>query len=195
MEPRDSGNAKSVQMPIYRVYQDAWSRDSRGMNQVVGDFSGRFTPDALAIPGTGRAGEGGIARYRDLAWSARMDQSTGDMTDTVPKYIVLVSLPTNKVKDSVTALGISVDPTQGGRNPSLGWMGMRLDSNGAGRGGNEGVRAVAAAQVYSRRPDALWPRGDGLDERANLFSPFWSARLVDLSTTEKTAIMLISSQS
>lgn len=195
VNPQAAGNAKTVQMPSYRVYQDAWSRDSRGMNQVVSDYSGHFGPDRIAIPGIGRADtkEGrGIARYRDLTWNTRIGKD-GDITDTAPKYIVLVSLPTTKRRDSVTALGISGDPTQGGQIPSLGWMGMRLDTKGAGKQGNEGVRAVAAAQVYFRRPDALWARPDGLDERANLFSPFWSTRLVDLSTAEKTAIIGISS--
>lgn len=189
---------KSVQWPSKPVYVGAWS-DQDGIDKVVRDDRDRVSTDTTIDPlGVGRGAirqaQRGIAEYRDLAWKKRMDKQ-GDMADTAPKFIVLVSLPTKKVKDSVTALGISADPTDGGKKPSLGWMGMRLDTNGAGRGGNEGVRAAAAAQVYFRRPDALWPRGDGLDERANLFSPFWSTRLVDLSAAEKTSILAISSQS
>ncbi|WP_414040859.1 pilus assembly protein TadG-related protein [Acidithiobacillus sp. M4-SHS-6] len=193
VDPQASGNAKTVQMPSYRVYQDAWFRDGRGMNQVAQDFSVSLPTDASNLP-FGRGGEGGIAQYRDLVWQQRTDPQKDDMTDTAPKYIVLVSLPTKNVHDSVTTLEISSDPTQGGQTPSLGWMGMRLDTQGAGKLGNKGVRAVAAAQVYFRRPNALWPRNDGLDERANLFSPFWSARLVDLTKAERTSILLISSQ-
>lgn len=194
VEPRAASNAKTIQMRSYPVYQGAWSHDSRGMNQVVQNFSARLAVDGQNLP-LGRGGEEGIARYRDLAWRQRIDPQKGDMTDTAPNFLVLVSLPTKKVKESVTALGVSDDPTQSGQIPSMGWMSMRLDSKGAGKQGSEGVRAVAAAQIYFRRPDALWPRNDGLDERANLFSPFWSVRLVDLTPTEKASIMLINSQS
>ncbi|OCX68491.1 pilus assembly protein TadG-related protein [Acidithiobacillus thiooxidans] len=191
VNPQAQGNSKNVQMVSYPAYRGAWSNDARGMNKVVNEDedSRRIPTDFVPVPGVGRAAEGGIAHYRDLDWDQRMDSKKGDMTDETPRYVVVVNLPKNRVRDSVTALGISADPSEGGKAPSLGWMSMRLDTQGAKGGGAEGVRAAAAAQVYFRRPSALWTRADGLDERANLFSPFWSARLVDLDSREKAYIL------
>ncbi|MBU2753197.1 hypothetical protein HFU84_08830 [Acidithiobacillus sp. CV18-2] len=188
VDPQSAGDQKSAVDRAGAVYQDAWQRDWRGMNKIVQDDSGRFGPDSLSDVGIGRADtrEGkGIARYRDLVWNGNRPRE--DMTDSAPRYLVVVDLPVAKVRDSATALGISHDPDAG--NPRLGWLNMHLLSKGAGR--NEGVRAAAAAQIYFRRPQSLWPRSDGLDERANLFSPFWSARLVDLNTTEKAQVLAL----
>ncbi|MEL5848032.1 MAG: pilus assembly protein TadG-related protein [Candidatus Igneacidithiobacillus chanchocoensis] len=169
-----------------QVYQGAWSQDARGMSKVVRDFSDPLVADKMPLPGLGRGAEMGIARYRDLRWTSNdpNGRPRADLTDSAPRYVVVVDLPRAKVRDSATALGISHDPDA--TNSRLGWLNMHLQTNGAGR--NEGVRAAAAAQVYFRRPAELWPRSDGLDERANLFSPFWTARLVDLSAQERAAV-------
>ncbi|XTI73768.1 pilus assembly protein TadG-related protein [Acidithiobacillus sp. AC3] len=188
VDPQIAGDQKSVMDRTGAVYQSAWQRDSRGMYKIVRDDSDRFAPDYFPDAGVGRADTreaNGIARYRDLKWNGNRPRE--DMTDSAPRYLVVVDLPIAKVRDSATALGISHDPDAS--NAKLGWLNMHLQSKGAGR--NEGVRAAAAAQVYFRRPQSLWPRSDGLDERANLFSPFWTARLVDLNTTEKAQVLAL----
>ncbi|WP_308387768.1 pilus assembly protein TadG-related protein [Acidithiobacillus sp. AMEEHan] len=176
VNPQASGEAKTVQWSSFPVYQGAWSRDSRGMSRIVSEYASR---DMALL------GQKGISPYRDLVWQ---DQRPGaDLTDSAPRYIVVVDLPKTEVRDSVTALGISHDSDA--TNTRLGWLNMHLTTQGAGK--NPGVRAAAAAQVYFRRPAELWPRSDGLDERANLFSPFWTARLVDLTPTEKAQVLAL----
>ena len=51
----------------------------------------------------------------------------------------------------------------------------------------------STGQDNCRRPakivdveQSLWQRADAYDERANLFSPFWEARLVDLNARERS---------
>ncbi|MCE5420362.1 MAG: hypothetical protein JJ713_06205 [Acidithiobacillus sp.] len=193
---QNSAVPKSLTSRAGVVYRNDWSRDGRGMNQVVRDYSGKLLTDSLPDFGVGRGAHNhkGIARYRDLKWqttdssgkSVTRDQV--DLTDTAPRYVVVVDLPRNNVRDSATALGISHDPDA--NNPRLGWLNMHLETQGAGR--NPGVRAAAAAQVYFRRPAELWPRRiDGLDERANLFSPFWTVRLVDLTAQERALVLAL----
>ncbi|WP_291511852.1 pilus assembly protein TadG-related protein [Acidithiobacillus sp.] len=190
MEGAQSADNKTMLQRDGQVYNDAWRQDSRGMNRVVADYSDRLVGDYMPSFGVGRGAHKGIATYRDLKWETtdsqgkRVTREKVDLTDTAPRFVVVVDLPRGAVRDSVTALGISSDPDAG--NARLGWLNMHLETKGAGQ--NEGVRAAAAAQVYFRRPAELWPRSDGLDERANLFSPFWSARLVDLTQQERAAI-------
>jgi len=186
LQPDTPANQKTITTRGGQVYQNAWSADGRGMLKVVRDYDAALVGDRLSVPGVGRGANLGIARYRDLRWNPNDPDGRprADLSDSAPRYIVVVDLPKNNVRDSVTALGISHDPDA--TNSRLGWLNMHLQTNGAGR--NEGVRAAAAAQVYFRRPAELWPRSDGLDERANLFSPFWTARLVDLSAQERAAV-------
>ncbi|MGC9239891.1 MAG: pilus assembly protein TadG-related protein, partial [Acidithiobacillus sp.] len=192
MEGAQSANNKTMLQRGGQVYNDAWRQDSRGMNRVVADYSDRLVGDSMPDFGVGRGAHKGIARYRDLKWETtdsqgnRVTREKVDLTDSAPRFVVVVDLPRGAVRDSVTALGISGDPDAG--NARLGWLNMHLETKGAGQ--NEGVRAAAAAQVYFRRPQEIgsFRRNDGLDERANLFSPFWSARLVDLTQQERAAI-------
>jgi len=172
-----------------QVYQGAWSQDAQGMSKIVRDYSDGIAGDALGNLGIGRGSQKGIAQYRDLRWNSNDPDGRprADLTDAAPRFVVVVDLPKSSVRDSATALGISHDPDT--TNNRLGWLNMHLDTKGAGR--KEGVRAAAAAQVYFRRPAELWPRGDGLDERANLFSPFWTARLVDLNAQERAAVLAL----
>jgi hypothetical protein len=68
---------------------------------------------------------------------------------------------------------------------------LRLDE---GMKGNT-MRALAAGQSYFYRPREAaggfthggWARGDGRKELANLFSPYWQARLADRSTADRAA--------
>ncbi|GEM_PF-1469973 len=183
VNPGAEATAKALQSRSGQVYQGAWA-DFSGMRKVIQDYNKKL-PLELYVP-FGRGDYKGISPYRDLVWNDK-NRPREDMTDSAPRYLVVVDLPVAKVRDSVTALGISHDPDAS--NPRLAWLNMHLQSKGAGH--NEGVRAAAAAQIYFRRPHSLWPRSDGLDERANLFSPFWSARLVDLNTTEKAQVLAL----
>jgi len=190
-DPFTPGDQKSQFTRAGQVYTNDWNVDGQGMNKVAFNYRKKEIYDYIPDLGVGRGSNNGIARYRDLVWKGNRPQD--DMTDSAPRYVVVVTLPVNQVRDSVTALGISADPEA--NNPRLGWLNMHLQSRGAGR--TEGVRAAAAAQVYFRRPSSLWPRllpngqPDGLDERANLFSPYWTARLVDLNTAEKAAVLAV----
>ncbi|MBU2791000.1 hypothetical protein HF288_05640 [Acidithiobacillus caldus] len=184
MRGSDPGDAKTLLSRGGIVYQNAWSSDREGMSKVVRDYSGSTPGD---FPGYFRGQSKGISEYRDLRWSDNSSRRPrSDLTDSLPRFLVLVDLPVREVRDSATALGINHDPDA--KNPHLGWLNMHLDTQGAGK--KAGVRAAAAAQVYFRRPAELWPRRiDGLDERANLFSPFWSVRLVDLRPEDRATLL------
>ena len=68
---------------------------------------------------------------------------------------------------------------------------VKLDDSLAGNT----MRALSSAHAYFYRPKANsseftragWARGDGKTEVANLFSPYWQTRLVDVSLTERVA--------
>lgn len=45
--------------------------------------------------------------------------------------------------------------------------------------------AISRAQLRYERPDTLWPRRDGKQERANLFNALWRAQLVPISVAEQ----------
>lgn len=49
----------------------------------------------------------------------------------------------------------------------------------------QGGWAAAKAQLVYQRPTLLWPRRDGLKEKANLFNGLWQARLVPLTVAER----------
>jgi len=189
MRPDLDAASKTLMQARGQVYAGAWSGDSRGMRQVVRDYSERLPGDYVnpGALGIGRGAQGGIASYRDLKWGSK---GRDDMTDSAPRYLVLVDIPKARLRDSETALGIRHDPDA--NNSRLGWLNIHLESQGAGR--EPGIRAAAAAQVYFRRPESLWGLNQGLDERANLFSPFWAARLVDLDAGERAALAALSSQ-
>ncbi len=54
---------------------------------------------------------------------------------------------------------------------------------------NDKMTALATAQVYFDRPNALFPRNaDTRRELGNLFSPYWQARLVDTPKSVKAEI-------
>lgn len=151
------------------TYQGSWGANPRASSVAAyqnPDRSGSFTPSPLD---SRREDDGGISRYWDLVGR------TADNTDNAPSLMVMVRHSRNAVRDSVTALGITRHNDH---------INLELPQKAAG---NE-IRAVAKAQVYFRRPTSLWVRPDRLDERGNLFSPFWEARLVDLTETERAAI-------
>jgi hypothetical protein len=50
---------------------------------------------------------------------------------------------------------------------------------------HEGLRAVAAAQVYFARPE---PRADGRVELPSLYNPYWQARLAPVPRTDRALI-------
>jgi hypothetical protein len=65
---------------------------------------------------------------------------------------------------------------------------VRLDDQLAG----DKMRAMASAHAYFYRPTTNsgmarggWSRDDGKTELANLFSPYWQAKLIDTKTTER----------
>lgn len=65
---------------------------------------------------------------------------------------------------------------------------IRLDDQLAG----DKMRAMASAHAYFYRPTSNsgmarsgWSRGDGKTELANLFSPYWQARLIDTTPSER----------
>lgn len=71
-----------------------------------------------------------------------------------------------------------------------------LDADKAGSLIHGRLYAAAKARPYFTRPTDLsqFARLDGRYEHGNLFNPFWQARLVDFSETERTAISLAATQ-
>jgi hypothetical protein len=70
---------------------------------------------------------------------------------------------------------------------------VRLDDQLAG----DKMRAMASAHAYFYRPTTNsgmarggWSRDDGKTELANLFSPYWQARLIDTKNTERAGSLL-----
>ncbi|MEY2343032.1 pilus assembly protein TadG-related protein [Acidithiobacillus sp. IBUN Pt1247-S3] len=172
VDPDHLGDQKQLSLRSMPVYQGNWSNDARGANQVVSEYSDKISTDVPLGPSS-RGASSGIAPFRDLV------DRQADNTDNAPSYLVVVEHPVSAVRDSVTALGISQAAPKRAE-----WTDLRLQTKGA----HDAIRAAAKAQVYFRRPDSLWPRADGRDERANLYSPFWSARLVDMSPADRALV-------
>ncbi|MHB8236596.1 MAG: pilus assembly protein TadG-related protein [Acidithiobacillus ferrivorans] len=161
-------------------YAGSWNANPDASGLAKSEY-----PDDQDSYGKGMAGNGadadrfsanGITRYQDFDHaSPSLKKANGDPADIMPFYMVVVEHPRGTVRDSGTALGIK-------QNAAPQEMSLALPQTA--QGGQ--VRAIAKAQVYFRRPASLWQRADHHYERGNLFSPFWEARLVDLTSTDRS---------
>jgi hypothetical protein len=89
-----------------------------------------------------------------------------------PRILVRVALDGSARRGATSLLGFSSVPTlSGGDQP--------LETNAAR------WFAEAAATTLFERPH---PRADGAQELPSLFSPFWQARLVNLSNSEQVRL-------
>ena len=63
-------------------------------------------------------------------------------------------------------------------------------------GNNNDAGAIAKSEVYFSRPNDLsfFKRRDGLTEYGSAFNPYWQARLVDTSYSERTMALLLQQQ-
>jgi hypothetical protein len=106
----------------------------------------------------------GLPEIRDVITPSRRD-------DRVLRYAVALSMPGKSILTADRLLmpqGIqSPDGMQHSVAPDL---------------AQGGVHALGAAEVYFRRPTA---RADGRREYPSLFSPYWHARLVEVSSQER----------
>jgi hypothetical protein len=98
------------------------------------------------------------------------DEESADMPTlpfTAPFFIVGVVMDMDKIDD----------------NPDF--SGELVLDTGSSYGGK--IAALAKSEVYFIRPDepAYFRREDGKVEKPNLFSPFWQARLVKTSKTDR----------
>ncbi|HUX19335.1 MAG TPA: pilus assembly protein TadG-related protein [Acidithiobacillus sp.] len=161
-------------------YEGSWNANPDASGLAKSEY-----PDDQDSYGKGMVGNGadadrfsanGITRYQDFDHaSPSLKKANGDPADIMPFYMVVVEHPRGTVRDSGTALGIKQNAVQ---------QEMNLALPQTAQGGQ--VRAIAKAQVYFRRPASLWQRTDRHYERGNLFSPFWEARLVDLTLTDRS---------
>ena len=161
-------------------YEGSWNANPDASGMAKSEY-----PDDQDSYGKGMAGHGadadrfsanGITRYQDFDHaSPSLKRANGDPADIMPFYMVVVEHPRGIVGDSGTALGIKKNAARQEMNLAL----PQTAQSGQ-------VRAIAKAQVYFRRPASLWQRADRHYERGNLFSPFWEARLVDLTSTDRS---------
>ena len=161
-------------------YEGSWNANPDASGLAKSEY-----PDEQDSYGKGMAVNGadadrfsanGITRYQDFDHaSPSLKKANGDPADIMPFYMVVVEHPRGTVRDSGTALGIKQNAAQQEMNLAL----PQTAQSGQ-------VRAIAKAQVYFRRPASLWQRTDRHYERGNLFSPFWEARLVDLTSTDRS---------
>ncbi|MGC9216742.1 pilus assembly protein TadG-related protein [Acidithiobacillus sp.] len=164
-------------------YGSSWDANPAASYIAQSQYAREQDAHGKEVAGTtgdaGRFAAGGITRYQDFVRdSDALKKANGDPADIMPFYLVAVEHPRGTVRDSVTALGI------GQQAPARQEMNLVLPQTA--QGGQ--IRAVAKAQAYFRRPMSLWPRADGYYERGNLFSPFWEARLVDLTAQDRVSI-------
>ncbi len=163
-------------------YGNSWNVNPLASTVAKSDYPNEQDTYGIKMPRIADDGNrfaaGGITRYQDFVRdSDAMKKANGDPSDIMPFYMVVVEHPRGTVRDSVNALGIKQAPIR---------QEINLVLPQTAQGGQ--VRAVAKAQAYFRRPKTLWPRPDGNYERGNLFSPFWEARLVDLTTQDRAGI-------
>ncbi len=168
----------SEQTRTLQAYQNSRTQNPRGSSSAASrDPQEQDKIGATARPVGGdatRFSAGGVSRHWDFNRnSKRLIASNGDPADAMPSYVVVVEHARSSIRDASNALGIN-RPAQGKSNISLT---QDVQENP--------VRSIAKAQAFFRRPASLWSRSDGYDERGNLFSPFWEARLVDINAAER----------
>ncbi len=161
-------------------YEGSWNANPSASGLAKSEYSDEQDSYGKSMVGNGadadRFSANGITRYQDFDHaSPSLKKANGDPADIMPFYMVVVEHPRGTVRDSGTALGIKQNAAQQGMNLAL----PQTAQSGQ-------VRAIAKAQVYFRRPASLWQRTDRNYERGNLFSPFWEARLVDLTSTDRS---------
>ena len=161
-------------------YEGSWNANPEASGLAKSEYSDEQDSYGKGMVGNGadadRFSANGITRYQDFDHvSPSLKKANGDPADIMPFYMVVVEHPRGTVRDSGTALGIKQNTAQQGMNLAL----PQTAQSGQ-------VRAIAKAQVYFRRPASLWQRADRHYERGNLFSPFWEARLVDLTSTDRS---------
>ncbi|MHB8248904.1 MAG: pilus assembly protein TadG-related protein [Acidithiobacillus sp.] len=161
------------------AYQNSWQANPGASRQAANEYPDEQDSVGTKAKVTGgdanRFSAGGITRYWDIdRKSSTLNKANGDPADIMPYYIAVVEHNRQSVRDSVTALGISHPSTRVEMNLLL-----------AQSAQDNQVRAIAKAQAYFRRPASMWHRADGNYERGNFFSPFWEARLMDLTTTDR----------
>ncbi len=169
---------RKVNLP---AYQNSWGTNPGASGQAARDYPEEQDSVGKNASKTGgdanRFAAGGITSYWDFnRKSTAFQKANGDPSDIMPFYVTVVEHDRQAVRDSVTALRIS---------QASGRVEMNSVLPQTAHGGQ--VRAIAKAQAYFRRPSSLWPRPDGNFERGNLFSPFWEARLVDLTPADRAA--------
>ncbi|MBU2840141.1 hypothetical protein HF670_11340 [Acidithiobacillus thiooxidans] len=167
---------RTVNLP---AYQDSRSQNAQGSNIAAFKNPGEQDSTGASMRSVGgdatRFSAGGINRYWDFNRnSPQLKDANGDPADVMPSYVVVVEHDRQNVRDASNALGIK-QSAQDKTNISL-----AQDNPG------KHIRSMAKAQAFFRRPASLWQRADAYDERANLFSPFWEARLVDLNARERS---------
>ena len=163
-------------------YGGSWDANPLASNIAKSQYAREQDTYGKKMAGTtgdaDRFAAGGITRYQDFVRDSNaLKNANGDPADIMPFYMVVVEHPRGTVRDSVTALGIGQASAR---------QEMNLVLPQTAQGGQ--IRAVAKAQAYFRRPKSLWPRADGYYERGNLFSPFWEARLVDLTAQDRVSV-------
>jgi len=161
------------------AYQDSRSQNARGSNIAAFKNPGEQDSSGASMRSVSgdatRFSAGGISRYWDFNRSSpQLKDANGDPAEVMPSYVVVVEHGRQNVRDASNALGIK-HSAQEKTNISL-----AQDNPG------KHIRSIAKAQALFRRPASLWQRADAYAERANLFSPFWEVRLVDLNARERS---------
>ncbi|WP_416395000.1 hypothetical protein [Allohahella sp. A8] len=132
----------------------------------------------------------GVRTYRDVAELDTTEQEGRD-----PRLIVAIEivLPSDEVRNtSNTDIGSDQAPESKSRNGlGLKVFGMDDGYSESEIGGDRGVAAVAAAEIFFRRPverqAGKFGAQDSKEEFANLFNPYWDVRLKDSSEHRELA--------
>jgi len=160
------------------------------------DFGAAYINPYTAIPYFIKAAEGpgtnmdtraGLMTYLDVSGNAdkkTSKQATGDVKDTknnnqntkAPWFFVEIQRDTKSVATSNSnTFHVGGDDGQ-----------LTLKDGSAGNK----IRAMAEAQAYFLRPQALFPRADKKIEYGSLYSPYWQVHLLPTGLAEQAASIL-----
>jgi len=141
-----------------------------------------------------------LVRYNLKGPGTSLDTS-GGLQDTYRDMATLATAPANQspeVNGGETPLSVEVERTGASVRTSSAILGnandLRLDSAFKG----DTLRTLSSAQAYFYRPKQDsgaftrngWRRADNKAEMANLFNPYWQARLSDPSEPQRAASLL-----
>jgi hypothetical protein len=154
-----------------------------GVNHRIGEWMAIFNTDEAD------GSYGGVRPYRDIA---SLDPTEKDGRDPRLQIAIEIVMPESSVRTtSHLQIGSDKAPDPATRN-GIGTDVFGLDDEfSKPAAGDTGIAAVAAAEVFFRRPtqrrSGHFGAQDNQDEFASLFNPYWDVRLIDASTQRQLA--------